>query len=93
MTNNTNGTSMEIRINGEKLDKVDSLKYLGAVITDQVSKLPEVLSIIAQTTAALAKLKTIWNDKHISLSSKISTVVYLRNPNIDSGHPKEIVGH
>lgn len=26
MTNNTNGISMEIRINGEKLDKVDSLK-------------------------------------------------------------------
>ena len=26
MTKNTNGISMEIRINGEKLDKVDSLK-------------------------------------------------------------------
>ena len=26
MTNNANGVSMEIRINGEKLDKVDSLK-------------------------------------------------------------------
>ena len=70
MTNNTNGISMEIRINGEKLDEVE-------VITDQVSKPPEVLSRIAQTTAALARLKTIWNDKHISLSSKIRLMLSL----------------
>ena len=70
MTNNANGISIDIRINGEKLDEVDSFKYLGAVVTDQGSK-PEVLSRIAQTTAALARLKTIWSDKHISLSSKI----------------------
>jgi len=70
MTNNANGISIDIRINGEKLDKVGSFKYLGAAVTDQSSK-PEVLSRIAQTTAALARLKTIWNNKHISLSSKI----------------------
>ena len=70
MTNNANGTSIDIRINGEKLDEVDSFKYLGAVVTDQGSK-AEVLSRIAQTTAALARLKTIWSDKQISLSSKI----------------------
>ena len=57
-------------VNGEKLDEVDSFKCLGTVVTDQGSK-PEVLSRIAQTTAALARLKTIWSDKHISLSSKI----------------------
>ena len=70
MTNNANGISIDIRINGEKLDEVDSFKYLGAVVTDQGSK-PEVLSRIAQTTAALARLKTIWSDKHIPLISKI----------------------
>ena len=70
MTNNVNGISIDIRITGEKLDEVDSFKYLGTVITDQGSK-PEVLSRIAQTTAALTRLKTIWSDKHISLSSKI----------------------
>ena len=52
------------------MDEVDSFKYPGAVVTDQGSK-PEVLSRIAQTTAALARLKNIWSDKHISLSSKI----------------------
>ena len=70
MTNNANGISIDIKIKGKKLDEVDSFKYLGAVVADQGSK-PEVLSRIAQTTAALARLKTIWNDKHISLSSKI----------------------
>ena len=53
----------------QSVDEVDSFKYLGAVVTDQGSK-PEGLSRIAQTTAALARLKTIWSDKHISLSSK-----------------------
>ena len=70
MTNNANGISIEIRINGEKLDEVNSFKYLGAVVTDEGSN-PEVLSRIAQTKAALARLKTIWNDKHIFLSSNI----------------------
>ena len=53
-TKNANGINIDIRINGEKLDEVDSFKYLGAVVTDQGFK-PEVLSRIAQTTAALAR--------------------------------------
>ena len=57
-------------INGEKLDAVDSFKFLGAVVTDQESK-PELLCRIAQTIAALSKLKTLWNDRNILLSSKI----------------------
>ena len=73
MTNNANGITIDIRINGKKLDEVDSFKYLGAVVTDQGSN-PELLSRIAQTTAALARLKTIWSDKHISLSSKIRLI-------------------
>ena len=65
-----NGTSIDIRINGEKLDEVEGFKYLGAVVTYQGSK-PEVLSRITQTKAALARLKTTWNDRHIPLNSKI----------------------
>ena len=51
-------------VNGEKLDEVDSFKYLGTVIKDQGSKL-EVPSRIKETTAALARLKTIWSVLHI----------------------------
>ena len=57
-------------MNGQKLETVTSFKYLGSVKTDEGSK-PEILSRIAQTTAALTRLKAVWNDRSISLSSKI----------------------
>ena len=43
---------------------------MGSVITDEGSK-PEILSRMAQTTAALTRLKLVWNDRSISLCSKI----------------------
>ena len=55
---------------GWKLETDTSFKSLGWVITDVGSK-PEILSRIAQGTAALTRLKPIWIDKSISLSSKI----------------------
>ena len=70
MTNNTSGINTEIKVNGQKLETVTSFKYLGSVITDEGSK-PVILSKIAQTTAALRRLKPVWNDRSISLSSKI----------------------
>ena len=60
MTNNTSGINTEIKVNGQKLGK----------ITDEGSK-PEILSRIEQTTAALTRLKPVWNERSISLSSKI----------------------
>ena len=70
MTNNTSDISAEIKVNGQKLETVTSFKCLGSVITDEGSK-PEVLSRIAQATAALTRLKPVWNDRSISLRSKI----------------------
>ena len=70
MTNNTNGISLDVRIGGQKLETVQSFKYLGSVVTDEGSK-QEIMSRIAQTIGALTKLKAIWKDKNIALSSKI----------------------
>ena len=70
MANNNSGINTEIKVNGQKLETVTSFKYLGSLITDEGSK-PEILSRIAQTTAALTRLKPVWNDRSISLSSKI----------------------
>ena len=70
MTNNTNGINTVIKMNGQKLETVTNFKYLGSLITDESSK-PEIMSRIAQTTAALTRLKQVWNDRSISLSSKI----------------------
>ena len=67
ITNNTSGINTEIKVNGQKLETVASLKYLGSVITDEGSK-PEILSRIAQATAALTRLKPVWIDKSTSLS-------------------------
>ena len=70
MTNNTSGINKEIRVNGKKLETVTSFKYVGSVMTDGGSR-PEILSRIVQTTAALTRLKPVWNDRSSSLSSKI----------------------
>ena len=69
MTNNTSGINTEIKVNGQKLQTVTSFKYLGSVLTDEGPK-PEILFTIAQTKAALTRLKPVWNDRSISLSSK-----------------------
>ena len=58
MTNNTSDINTEIKVNGQKLETVTSFKYQGSVITVEGSK-PDVLSRIAQTTAALTRLKRI----------------------------------
>ena len=70
MTNNTSGINTEIKVNGQKLETVTTFKYLGSVIIDEGFK-PEILCTIEQTTAALTRLKPVWSDKSISLSSKI----------------------
>ena len=70
MTNNTSGINTEIEVKGQKLEAVTSFKYLGSVITDEGPK-PEILSRIAETTAALTRLEPGWDDRSISHSSKI----------------------
>ena len=69
MTNNTSGIH-KIDVNELKPETVTRFKYQVSVVTDEDSK-PEILSRIAQTTGALTRLKPVWNDGSISLSSKI----------------------
>ena len=57
MTNSTSGINTEIKVNGQKLETVTSIKYLGSVITDEGSK-PEILSRIVHTTAVIDKAET-----------------------------------
>ena len=61
---NTSGINTRIKVNGQKLETVSS-KYLGSFITNEGFK-PELLSRIAQTTAALTRLKPVWNDRVMS---------------------------
>ena len=70
MTNSTDDIQRKIKVKGHKLGTVTSFKYLGAVVSDKGSK-PEVLSRIAQATAALTKLEPIWRGNSMSLGSKV----------------------
>ena len=70
MTNTTNGISTDITLDNKKLKTVRGFKYLRAIVSHEGSK-PEVLSRITQTTAAVATLKVFWNDKNITISSRI----------------------
>ena len=78
ITNNTSGINTEIKVNGQKLETVSvtSFKYMGSLISDEGSKL-EILSRKAQTTAVLTRLKPVWNNRSISLSSKIQVMCSL----------------
>ena len=58
MTNKTSGINKEIKVNGQKLERVTSFKYLGSFTTDEGSK-SEILSMIAHTTAALTRSKPV----------------------------------
>ena len=80
MTNNTNDITTDIRVNSKKLGCVNSFTYLEAIISNEGSK-PDIFARIAQATAALAKLKTIWNDRNIALSSnqKVHGITYYRD--------------
>ena len=71
MTNNTSGIKTEIKVNGQKLQTVTSFKY-----HDKGSK-SEMLSRKAQITAALTRLKPVWIDRSISLSSKTCLMCFL----------------
>ena len=79
MINNTSGINTETKVNEQKLEAVTSFKYLGWVVNDEDSK-PGILSRITQTTAALIRLKPVWNDRGISLSSKIDWCAPLSYP-------------
>ena len=62
MTNNQNDFQIEIKIKGQRLEEVANFKYLGATISNEGLK-SEIFSRIAQTPAALSRLKIILKDK------------------------------
>ncbi|KAK3888946.1 hypothetical protein Pcinc_007014 [Petrolisthes cinctipes] len=70
MINNTDGIHTQITVRGQELEIIKHFKYLGAIISEEGSKL-EILLRAVQVTAALAELRPIWLDKNISLKTKL----------------------
>ena len=60
----------QFRVRDSVLEIVNQFIYLGALVTDNGSR-KEILSRMAKAQSALSKLKIIWNDKNISVCSKI----------------------
>ena len=60
----------------KRLEDVENFKCIEAIISNERSKF-EILSRLAQTTAALSSLKIIWRDKNISLASKVKLMLML----------------
>ena len=58
MTNSANVIQMEIKVKEQKLGTVTSFNYIEAFVSDDGFK-PKILSRMAQTLAALTKLKPI----------------------------------
>ena len=73
----------EIKVNGQKLKTVTSFKYLSSVVTDEGSS-HEILSRIVQTTVALTRLKPVWNNRSIFLSSELRLMWSLVTSNSSS---------
>ena len=80
MINSATGIQRELKVKGQKLRTVTSLKYLRAVGLDDGPKL-EIFSRIAQVTATLTKLKPIWSNYATSLGSKVKL---MRSPVIST---------
>ena len=74
MANKSEGFKRDIKVKGQKLEVVDSFKYMGTIVTDEEFK-PEVLSRIPAALAAMAKLRIIWRRKN--LKSKVRLMCLL----------------
>ena len=72
-----NGTQREIKVKRQRLGKL-CFKYLGAVVSHHSFK-PEVISKIAQATAAPTKWKPMWRDNniHLPVRSKVKLKHFL----------------
>lgn len=70
ITDNQRGFKMYVNIEGKKLASVRSFIYLGPNFWHEGTR-SEPLARIMQSTAALARLKSIWKDKGLVLGIKV----------------------
>ena len=61
----------EIKLNNSNLEQVDQFSYLGSVVSEDGSCVPDVTSRIGKAAAVFGNLKTIWKSKDILIKTKI----------------------
>jgi len=60
-----------ITVVNQALEQVDTFKYLGSQISNDLYSLSDVKSRIGIATSAMTKLNTIWKNKSISIKTKL----------------------
>ncbi|MGL4418375.1 MAG: reverse transcriptase domain-containing protein [Plesiomonas shigelloides] len=70
MTNSTNDRNNKIYVNGQRLEEVNSFKYLGASLSKDGSCTAEIRIRIAAAASAMARLDRIWRSNSISFTTK-----------------------
>ncbi|KAL8590218.1 hypothetical protein ACOMHN_010413 [Nucella lapillus] len=67
----SNSAVVNIKMNGQKLEEVDSFRYLGSIITKDGSSTKEISRRLSLASSAMTKFDTIWKSNAISLPGKI----------------------
>ncbi|KAL8563219.1 hypothetical protein ACOMHN_034743 [Nucella lapillus] len=71
LNSTSNLAKVNIKMNGQKLEEMDSFKYLVSTITKDGSVTKEIRTRMSLVPSAMTKLDTIWKSSTISLPVKI----------------------
>ena len=72
MTNND--CTLEITVDGERLEQVDSFTYLGSQVTSNAVCVNDVKSRLAMGMAVMIKLTRLWKNKSVSTITKLRLI-------------------
>jgi len=61
----------DVAISGGPVERVDSFKYLGGILTSNDSLTTEVNACRGQGLGAFAQLSVVWRNKHLGLGAKV----------------------
>lgn len=61
----------DIKVGGERLLTVETFKYLGSTLNENMTSQNEITTRLATATSQLANLSNIWNSKKIKVKTKI----------------------
>ena len=70
MTSGKNKISVNICLNGEYLEQVESFVYLGSVFTDDGSCTRDIQKRLAVGRSVMQSLSSVWKSKDISIAYK-----------------------
>jgi len=66
----SNDCTLEILVDGGRLEQVDSFTYLGSRVTSNADFLSDVKSRLAVGMAVIIKLTRLWKNKSVSTTTK-----------------------